>query len=80
MRVTIKSFVPPNESIEGFHLGEPLTMDLVDDVTVGDVIQRIFAKYMKQIGIIAVNGKIAYETTALSEGDRIDLYPLLEGG
>jgi len=78
--VTIKSFLPPNEPIDGFHLGEAFKIYLSGVITIGEFTQRFFCRNANQIGMIAVNGQIASENTLLSEGDKIDLYPLLEGG
>jgi hypothetical protein len=35
---------------------------------------------MNQMGIMAVNGQIASDNVILSQGDKVDLYPLLDGG
>lgn len=80
MTVVIRSFVPPDEPLEKFHLGEPFQFNLADGMTLGAFIQEIFSKNRRQVGILAVNGKVASEATTLSEGDRIDLYALLDGG
>ena len=80
MVVIIRTFVPPNESIEGFRLGEPFEFNLMDGTTLKELTQRILSKNKGQIGIMAVNGRVAREDTVLFEGDKIDLYSLLDGG
>lgn len=80
MVVIIRTFIPPNEPVEGFRLGEPFEFNLMDGTTLKELTQRILSKNKGQIGIMAVNGKIAQEDTVLLEGDKIDLYSLLDGG
>ncbi len=76
----IRAFIPPNEPIEDFRLGEPFELNLGEGVTLKELTQRIFSKNIGRIGVMAVNGKIAQENAVLLDGDRIDLYSLLEGG
>ncbi len=78
--VTIKSFLPPDEPPEGFHLGEYFKMNLPDGTTLGELARKIFSKHLDHIGVMAVNGKLASEKTVLMSGDCINFYPLLEGG
>jgi molybdopterin converting factor small subunit len=80
MVVIIRTFIPPNEPVEGFRLGRPFEFNLIDGSTLKELIQRILSENKEQIGIMAVNGKIAQEDTVLLEGDKIDLYSLLNGG
>lgn len=78
--VMIKSYIPPDEPLGDFHLGEYFKMNLPGRITLGELTRKIFSKNVDQIGMITVNGRIASEKTVLSPGDQIDLYPLLEGG
>ena len=78
--VTIKSFVPPDEPIEGFQPGEPFKFRLPQKTPLGELVQKIYSRKMNQIGIMAVNGEIACPNAILSQGDKIDLYALLDGG
>lgn len=78
--VTIKSFIPPNESMDSFQPGEPFKFHLPQNTTLEELIRKIFSKNLNQIGIMAVNGQIASNTVVLSQGDKIDLYGLLDGG
>jgi len=80
MTVIVRSFVFPNEPLEKFHLGEPFQFNLAEGTTLGEFVQTMFSKNSGQVGILAVNGRVASEATTLSEGDRIDLYALLDGG
>lgn len=80
MVVMIRAFIPPNEAVEGFRLGEPFELNLIDGTTLKELIQRIFSKNKGRIGLMAINGKIAQDHAVLLEGDKIDLYSLLEGG
>lgn len=80
MVVVIRTFILPNEPVEGFRLGEPFEFNLMDGTTLKELTQKIFSKNKGHIGIIAVNGKITQEDTVLLEGDKIDLYSLLDGG
>jgi sulfur carrier protein ThiS len=63
-----------------FRLGEPFEMTIPEPFTVGDLARSLLSKNVNQIGILAVNGKPANEDAILSEGDRVDLYALLDGG
>jgi hypothetical protein len=78
--VTIKSFLSPNEPVEGFQLGESFKFHLRQNTPLGELIQMMFSKNMSQVGLIAVNGQIASENVILSHGDKIDLFALLDGG
>jgi molybdopterin converting factor small subunit len=78
--VTVRSFIPPNTLVEGFGVGKPFKITMAGVITLGEFTQKVFSKKENQIGMIALNGQIASENTVLSEGDRIDLYPLLDGG
>jgi len=55
-------------------------MELPPGITLGGLAQRILAKNIDQLGIMAVNGGVAKEDLVLSPGDKIDLYALLDGG
>ena len=78
--VTVKSLIPPNTPVDGFGVGKPFKITMTGVITLGEFTQKIFSKKANQIGMIALNGQIASESTVLSEGDKIDLYPLLDGG
>ena len=78
--VTIRSFVPRNESPDSFEPGEPFDFRLPRNTTLGELVRKLFSNKMNQIGIMALNGQIASENVTLSQGDKIDLYPLLDGG
>ncbi len=78
--VTIRSFVPPDALIVGFDLGKPFQLELPDKATLGELIKKLFSKNADQIGVIAVNGKLAAKNAILSGGDKVDLYELLGGG
>jgi sulfur carrier protein ThiS len=80
IRVTITSFLSPNEPVEGFKIGEPFTYQLAQNTSLGELIQRMFSRKISQVGLIAVNGQIVSEGVILCRGDRIDLYALLDGG
>ena len=78
--LTIRSYITPDEPLAGFIAGEPLSLDVPGGTTLAELINQIFSKKFDQIGVIAVNGKLASAETRLSPGDSIDFYPLLEGG
>lgn len=78
--LTMRSFITPDEPIVGFIMGESITMNLPAVITMEGLINKIFYKKYDQIGIMAVNGKLASTETRLSPGDSIDFYPLLDGG
>jgi hypothetical protein len=78
--VIVKSFIPPNEPMDDFHLGRAFKINLSGVITLGEFTQSFFYKDANQIGMITVNGQMVSEKAVLFEGDKIDLYPLLEGG
>jgi hypothetical protein len=78
--VTIRSYISPDEPVDGYRFGESFRMDLPCGITMRDLMGRIFSKKSAQIGVMAVNGTLASEETILMQGDSIDLFPLLEGG
>jgi len=78
--LTIRSFLFPDEAIAGFQLGEPFAMKLPTGTTVQELTDNIYFKKSDQIGVTAVNGRLAPPETVLMPGDAIDFYPLLDGG
>ena len=78
--VTVRSFIPSRESIEGYELGRPFEIELPRGVTLEGLAQRILSKNINQLGIMAVNGEVAKKNLVLSQGDQIDLYALIDGG
>ena len=78
--ITIRSFIYPDEPVVGFRPGEPFSMTFPDATTLGALIRKLFYKQLDQIGVMAVNGKLASGKTILSQRDLIAVYPLLEGG
>jgi hypothetical protein len=55
-------------------------MDVPVGTTMAELTGRIFFKKFDQIGVMAVNGKLASPETLLFSEDAIDFYPLLDGG
>jgi sulfur carrier protein ThiS len=76
----VKSFIPPSKPMSTFRLGEPFEMSVPEPFTVGELARSLLSKNVNQVGILAVNGKPANEDVILSQGDRVDLYALLDGG
>jgi sulfur carrier protein ThiS len=78
--VTVRSFVPALNPPVGYVFGEPFKMELPRGITVRELGEKILAKNINQLGITAINGKVAQAHVVLSQGDRVDLYALIEGG
>ena len=78
--VTVRSFVPALHPPAGYGFGEPFKMELPRGITAKELTERILAKNIDQLGITAINGKAALGDAVLSQGDRVDLYALIEGG
>ena len=78
--ITLRSFIPPQESLEGYELGRPFKMELPRGMTVGGLAQRILGKNINQLGISAVNGQLAKENLILAGEDKIDFFAMIEGG
>jgi hypothetical protein len=78
--IIARSFIAPNEFMDGFALGEDFEFHFSGAITVGEFTRSYFYERETQIGMITINGQISLTDAVLREGDRIDLYPLLEGG
>ena len=78
--VMVKSFIPPCKPMNNFRVGEPFEMTIPERFTVGELATSLLSENINQIGIFAVNGKHANEDAVLSQGDRVNLYALLDGG
>lgn len=78
--VTVRTFIPALNPPAGYVFGEPFPMELPQGLTARELAERILAKNIDQLGITAVNGKVAQPHAVLSQGDRIDLFALIEGG
>ncbi len=78
--VTVRSFVPALNPPPGYRFGEPFPMELPRGITARELAERILARNIDQLGITAIHGKVAQPHAVLSQGDRIDLFALIEGG
>jgi sulfur carrier protein ThiS len=80
MTVTVRSFITPSKKVEGFEMAKSFEFQIAINSTLGDLVNELLAGNSKTIGVMAVNGEVAIEECRLSSGDKIDIYPLLEGG
>lgn len=80
MTVNVRTFITPSKKVEGFELGKPFEFQMPINSTLGDLVKEILSEKCRVIGFVAVNGDVALEGRRLSSGDKIDIYPLLEGG
>lgn len=78
--VTVRSFIPPAEPVAGYDLGKAFKMKLPTGTTLQELAQNILSKNVNQMGIMAVNSRLAAPEMILSDGDQVDLYALFEGG
>jgi len=78
--VTLRSFIPPHESPGGYELGRPFRMELPRGTTLGELARKILGDNINQLGLSAVNGRLAKEDLVLAEEDGIDFFALIEGG
>jgi hypothetical protein len=78
--VTVRSFVPALNPPAGYAFGEPFPMELPRGITARELAERILAKNIDRLGIIAINGQAARVDAVLSPSDRVDLFALIEGG
>jgi hypothetical protein len=78
--VAVRSFVTPPQRVDGFELGKRFPFRLSDRATLGELVRRVLGERSDEVGVMAVNGRVAKEDIALSEGDEIDLHALLDGG
>ncbi len=78
--VTLRSFIPPPESVGRYEVGRLFRMELPRGVTLGELARQILGDNINQLGLCAVNGQLAKENLVLEEEDRIDFFALIEGG
>ena len=78
--VTVRSFIPPQEFLEGYELGLPFPMAMPLGTTLGELAQKILGQNVNQLGISAVNGQLAKANLLLADEDKIDFFALIEGG
>jgi sulfur carrier protein ThiS len=78
--ITVRSFLPPDQSIEGFDLGKPFVIQLPANSTLEELIENLFWRKMDQIGVRAINKEVAENTKMLRPGDQVDIFELVGGG
>jgi hypothetical protein len=78
--ITLRSFLLPPGSEGDFPLGQPRPFPVSPGTPVGELMERLFAERANQIGLVAINGKMAEGEEPLADGDRVDVYELLGGG
>ena len=78
--ITVRSFLPPNQSIEGFDLGKPFAVQLPTDSTLEELIEKLFWKKMDQIGVKTINKEVVEKAKILKAGDQVDIFELIGGG
>jgi len=78
--VTIRSHVPPSADIKDFKFGKPFQISLENNSNVEALLQQLYYKNIKELGFIAINGKLAARDRILLEGDVVYIYNMLLGG
>ena len=78
--VTVRSFVPALHPPAGYVFGEPFQLQLPRGITAKELAEGILARNIDRLGITAINGKAAPGHAVLFQGDRVDLFALIEGG
>lgn len=79
--VILRSHVPPSAGVEDFEIGKPYQIRVKNNTTLKDFIQQLFPGNKKNVGFIAINGRLARdERTLLSESDTVFVYSLAGGG
>ncbi len=78
--ITFRSFVLPPDAEDNFPLGRALSFRIPPGTPVGELMERIFAGRVSQIGMVVINGKVAEGKEPLVDGDRVDIYERLGGG
>ena len=78
--ITLRSFVFPPGKEDDFPLGQPIPLRISPGTQLEKLLERIFADRVNQIGMVAVNGKVAEGKVLLMEGDRVDVFEILGGG
>ena len=78
--IHLRSFIAPNHPLKDFRPGILCPVYIPRRTTLGEFVTHFFSKRAKQIGLTAVNGRVADEQTILSDGDQVDVYELLGGG
>jgi sulfur carrier protein ThiS len=78
--ITLRSFVLPPGSGDDFPLGHPVSLRVPQGTSVKKLLEKIFAERRNQVGLVAINGRVAEGKTLLADGDRVDVFELLGGG
>jgi sulfur carrier protein ThiS len=77
--ITFRSYVLPPGS-DDFPLGQPLVYRVSAGMVVGKLLENLFGDRANQVGMVAVNGRVADGQTPLKDGDRVDAFEILGGG
>jgi hypothetical protein len=78
--ITLRSYVLPPGPADGFPLGQSFPFRLSAGTTVEKLLEIIFGERANQVGMVVINGKVAEGMTALTDGDRVDVFEILGGG
>ena len=78
--IHMRSFIAPEPPLRDFRPGIICPVYIQRQTTLGEFLTQFFSGKASQIGLTAVNGRVADERTILSAGDQVDVYELLGGG
>ena len=78
--IPLRSFVLPPDLVDDFPLGQPLALRVSPGISVEKLMKKIFADRANQIGMVAVNGRVAEGKVPLMDGDQVDVFEILGGG
>jgi sulfur carrier protein ThiS len=78
--ISLRSFVLPPGSGDDFPLGHPVSLRVPQGTLVEKLLEKIFAERRNQVGLVAINGRVAEGKIPLADGDRVDVFELLGGG
>lgn len=78
--VTIRSHLRPSTNIQGFALGKPFLFQIESNSGIEGLMQHLFRKNIKDLGLVSVNGRLAKDDIRLVEGDVVFIFSPAMGG
>lgn len=79
INVQVKLFATLRRQYPELGIGEAMTVELPDDVTVGELLEELDLP-IEQVKVVFVNGVVQKERHTLSNGDEVGIFPPVGGG
>ncbi|MGQ9492648.1 MAG: MoaD/ThiS family protein [Anaerolineae bacterium] len=79
MRVRVKLYASLSQHRADVSPGQPLEMELPDEATVGDLVNRLKLP-QEEVRVAFVNGRARHMSWPLQNGDEVGIFPPVGGG